>query len=157
MHQGRLLRERLKLSVLQYAYQGVVMFRKSMIATAAACAVGIGSVALAMGSIPKQQAAPPPPAAGTNTNFIAECLDGGSPITMLESRARAEKVLRACAGAIQSHKLTPTELAQARLNRGAARATLGDHILASGDYLEALRHYESSIDPDESGLPAAVS
>jgi tetratricopeptide (TPR) repeat protein len=123
------------------------MFRKSMIATTAACAVGIGSVALAMGSIPKQKAAPSPPAAETRTDYLADCLDGGSPIIVLENRAKAEKVVRACAGAIQSRTLTPTELAQARLNRGAARTALGDQILASGDYLEALRHYEGAINP----------
>jgi len=122
------------------------MFRKSTIATAA-CAFGIGSVAFAMGSIPKQKAAPPPPVIDTKTDYLAECIDGRSPITILESRTRAENVVRACAGAIQSRKLAPAELAQARLNRGAARMVLGDQILATGDYLEALRHYEGAIDP----------
>lgn len=123
------------------------MFRKSTIATAVACTLGIVTMALAMGSIPKRGTAPPPSAAKTKADHLADCLDGSSPITILESRARAEKIVRACADAIQSRELTPPELAQARLNRGAARAALGDQILATGDYLEALRHYEGAINP----------
>ena len=79
---------------------------------------------------------------------LAECVDGKSPATILESRQLAEKTIRACSAALQSRTLTPAEVAQARLYRGAARTALGDALLASGDYLEALRHYDSAIDPN---------
>jgi tetratricopeptide (TPR) repeat protein len=68
-------------------------------------------------------------------------------VTVRDYRAQAERVVRACSGAIQSRTLSKADLAQARLNRAAARAALGDSILASGDYLEALRHYQAAIDP----------
>lgn len=90
-------------------------------------------------------AQPKPPAAGAAA--LQECLRVASPATILESRQLAEKTIRACSTALQSRSLTPAEVAQARLNRGAARTALGDALLAAGDYLEALRHYDSAIDP----------
>jgi tetratricopeptide (TPR) repeat protein len=89
----------------------------------------------------------PPTSNEAKGHPLAECLADTSPLTIGESRARAERVVKACAAAIQSRKLSPQELAQGRLNRGAARTVLGDQILAVGDYLEALRHYESVIEP----------
>src|SRR5476649_2818428 len=46
-------------------------------------------------------------------------------------------------------KLTPDQVALARLSRGAARMAMGDQILASNDYQEAIKHYESAINPKE--------
>ncbi len=78
---------------------------------------------------------------------LQECLRDATPATILESRQLAEKTIGACSAALQSRSLTPAEVAQARLYRGAARTALGDALLAAGDYLEALRHYDSAIDP----------
>ena len=91
------------------------------------------------------QAAP----ADSGAAALKECLNDGTPTTILESLQLAEKAIRACSAALQSRSLTPDEVAQARLYRGAARAALGDSLLASGDYLEALRHYDGAIDPDK--------
>ena len=91
--------------------------------------------------------AQPKPAASTGAAALKDCLSQDSPSTVLESRQLAEKTIRACSDALQSGTLTPAEVAQARLYRGSARTALGDSLLAAGDYLEALRHYDSSIDP----------
>lgn len=82
------------------------------------------------------------------------CLQSGSQSTVPSSRASIEQRIVACSAAIQSRKLTPGELAVARLNRGAARMALGETILASGDYREALRHYDNAID---SNAPDALA
>jgi tetratricopeptide (TPR) repeat protein len=100
-----------------------------------------------MGSTPKgNPAAPTSSPVGSIEEAIADCLDPAASIRAAESPA-AEKIVRACAAAIQSGLLTPSEIAHARLNRGAARTALGDQILASGDYLAALNHYDGAIDP----------
>jgi len=88
-----------------------------------------------------------PETAATAGNALQECLRDATPATILESRQLAEKTIVACSAALQSRSLTPAEVAQARLYRGAARTALGDALLAAGDYLEALRHYDGAIDP----------
>ena len=93
-------------------------------------------------------AAQPKPPADAGTAALQDCLRDVSPATILESRQLAEKTIKACSAALQSRSLTPAEVAQARLYRGAARTALGDALLAVGDYLEALRHYDSAIDPN---------
>jgi tetratricopeptide (TPR) repeat protein len=98
----------------------------------------------AMGSVPKNV---PAPAAQALPNALTRCLDGVSPAGGRESRENAERVVRACSDAIQSRTLSKADLAEARLNRAAARTALGDSILAAGDYLEAQRHYQAAIDP----------
>jgi len=111
-------------------------------------AVGLGSVAVWGFSTPPNvspRGTSPAPASGAAS--FAECVADTSPATILESRQLAEKTIRACSGALQSRSLTPAEVAQARLYRGAARTALGDALLAAGDYLEALRYYDSAIDP----------
>jgi tetratricopeptide (TPR) repeat protein len=112
-----------------------------------ALSLGLAASSLSMGSSPKNISAATPAAPQTAWNLLAECLDGVSPTTILDYRAKAERIIRACSGAIQSHTLSKAELATARLNRAAARTVLGDGILASGDYLEALQHYQAAIDP----------
>lgn len=47
------------------------------------------------------------------------------PATILESRQLAEKTLTACSAALRSRSLASAEIAQARLNRGAARTDRG--------------------------------
>lgn len=70
------------------------------------------------------------------------CVRGG-----FASARTAERRIAACAKAIGSRTLAPNDLAFARLNRGAARMALGDRIMAAGDFTEALKHYDSAIDP----------
>ena len=71
------------------------------------------------------------------------CFDGG----LSASKVTAQHRIADCSEALQSHKLSPADVALARLYRGAARMKLGDTIMASADYVEALKHYDSAIDP----------
>ena len=95
---------------------------------------------------PAAPAAPQPAAAAvlepSTKEFFDDCVRGGAPTT-----ANAEQRVAACSKALQSRQLTPSEVALARLTRGAARTVLGDKIMASDDYTEALKHYDSAIDP----------
>ncbi|MDP2332971.1 MAG: tetratricopeptide repeat protein [Reyranella sp.] len=68
--------------------------------------------------------------------------------------ATAAQQTAACSAAIQSGTLTPSQVAFARLQRGAARIVLGDKVMASADYAEALGRYDSAIDP---GNPEALA
>ena len=68
--------------------------------------------------------------------------------------ANAAEQVAACSAAIQSHALTPSQVAFARLQRGAARIVLGDKVMAGDDYIDALRRYDSAIDP---GNPEALA
>ena len=71
------------------------------------------------------------------------CFDGG----FSGSKVNAQHRMADCSEALQSHKLSPADVALARLYRGAARMKLGDTIMASADYVEAIKHYDSVIDP----------
>lgn len=102
-------------------------------------------------SAPPVESTKPAPVASMPTG---DCLYNRFPGSFQNSHANAERWAAACSNAIQSGELTPGELALARLNRGAARMALGDTILASGDYLEALKHYDSAIDPMRTGALA---
>ena len=73
------------------------------------------------------------------------CFDGG----LSGSRVNAQHRMADCSEALQSHKLSPADVALARLYRGAARMKLGDTIMASADYVEALKHYDGAIDPKD--------
>lgn len=70
------------------------------------------------------------------------CIWTGTPTSATAAQQVAE-----CSAAIQSRTLAPSQVALARLQRGAARIALGDKVMATGDYTEALRHYDSAIDP----------
>lgn len=59
----------------------------------------------------------------------------------------AEDRLKLCSRALQTRKLTPDEVADARLARGVARYVLGETLIAGDDYQEVLRHYDQAIDP----------
>lgn len=65
-------------------------------------------------------------------------------------RISAEQRVIDCSNALQSHKLTPAQVAVARVNRGLARMATGDKRMADIDYQEAIKHYDSVIDPKES-------
>src|SRR5476651_75585 len=71
------------------------------------------------------------------------CFDGG----LSGSKVNAQHRVADCSEALQSHKLSPADVALARLYRGAARMKLGDTVMASADYVEALKHYDGAIDP----------
>jgi tetratricopeptide (TPR) repeat protein len=80
---------------------------------------------------------------------LAECVLNKSASSLDKTQATARHLADACSTAIQSHTLTTEQLALARLNRGAARITMGDRPLATEDYLEALKHYDGAIDPQQ--------
>ncbi len=108
------------------------------------CTMSVLAVVVPFG--PADAADPTPAKAPVDT-----CLDSGFRV----DRTNAELRVLACSTALQSHKLTEPEVALARINRGAARTALGDHIQASGDYQEALKHYDGAIDakgPDAMAL-----
>ena len=71
------------------------------------------------------------------------CFEGGFSGSTVNARHR----MADCSEALQSRKLSPADVALARLYRGAARMKLGDTIMANVDYGEALKHYDSAIDP----------
>jgi tetratricopeptide (TPR) repeat protein len=108
---------------------------------------GLGT-AVAAALLAGPVSAQPKPSAEPGAAALQACLHDVSPATILESRQLAEKTIDACSAALRSRNLTPAEVAQARLYRGAARTALGDALLATGDYLEALRHYDNAIDPN---------
>ena len=69
-----------------------------------------------------------------------ECVQKAFP-TMANAAQRSA----ACSKALQSHQLQPFEVAMARLTRGVARTMLGDKVLASEDYLDAIQRYDQLI------------
>lgn len=94
-------------------------------------------------------AIPATPAAGRATETDAElkqtyvaCVQKLFP-TREDAAARAA----ACSRALGSRRLAPDEIALARLTRGIARTALGDKVLASEDYIEAVQHYDQLINP----------
>lgn len=70
------------------------------------------------------------------------CVDGPWP-TEIDARRRSN----ACSQVLQSSHLRLDQIALARLVRGVARTMLGNVIASADDYLAALRHYDSIIDP----------
>ena len=88
-----------------------------------------------------------PTSPSTARTALAKCLEV---VNLRGVRRKAAQRIVDCSDAIQSRQLTPIELAAARLNRGTARSMLGEGMLASGDYLEALKHYDSAIDSGHS-------
>ena len=121
-----------------------------------AAAVGLGVVAAVYGyayykfppSGSTVPAAPKPAAAAATTPEdppevqYGVCVNGG-----FATAATAERRIAACAKAIGSRTLSTNELAFARLNRATARMALGEKIMAASDFTEALKHYDSAIDP----------
>lgn len=116
---------------------------RAMAAAAAAIVAGVAAayLYLAPAAVPVAEVATSPAAARV---AFDNCLQGSD---LKGIRSKAAQQVASCSEAIQSRQLTQAELATARLNRGAARAVLGDGMLSSGDYLEALKHYDSAIDP----------
>ena len=70
------------------------------------------------------------------------CVDGLWP-----TEADAQRRSEACSQVLQPRQLRLDQVALARLTRGVARAMLGRKLASSEDYLEALKHYDSVIDP----------
>lgn len=89
-------------------------------------------------------AAPAPAAASSDAavkKLYEDCVGSVFP-----TRADAQQRAAACSAALQSRQLKPDEIAMARLTRGIARTALGDKILASDDYADAVQRYDSLID-----------
>jgi len=89
-------------------------------------------------SAPTAEAAATPP---TTRLLYQRCVQGAFPTPEDAEGRNAD-----CSRAIIGRELTPDELALARLVRGSARAALGDKAMASDDYIEALKRYDSLID-----------
>ena len=81
--------------------------------------------------------------AASQSAAAANCLDG----TLQLVRASARQRVSDCSKALQSGRLTASEVAVARINRGVARLEMGDRSMADVDYREALKHYDNVIDP----------
>jgi tetratricopeptide (TPR) repeat protein len=71
-----------------------------------------------------------------------------------DSSVPAQERVAFCSKALQSHMLGPDEVALARVSRGTARVELGEKVMATVDYQEALRHYDNIIDPRSSNALA---
>lgn len=106
----------------------------------------LGGIALAMSVnrlfMPAQQTTGSVRDAGTIELLYHACVDGGWP-TEADAQPRSE----ACSQALQSRRLRLNQVALARLTRGVARTMLGNKVASAADYLEALKHYDSVIDP----------
>lgn len=94
--------------------------------------------AAAQPAVPAAETAATPP---TTRMLYQRCVQGAFPTPEDAERRNAD-----CSRAIISRELTPDELALARLVRGSARAALGEKVMASDDYTEALKRYDSLID-----------
>ena len=126
-------------------------FKILVISAAGLAVVGVVTV-LTVGYVnsptqPEVAKAPTPASAVAPTLSAAEvkaaydeCVQKAFPTT-----ADAAQRSAACSKALGSRQLQPTEVAMARLTRGVARTMLGDKVLASEDYLDAIRHYDQLI------------
>lgn len=94
------------------------------------------------GSSTSSTASPAPLDAAAVQAAYEACVQGAFP-----TRADAYPRAAACSRALGSRQLKPDEVALARLTRGIARVALGDKVVASEDYLEAIKHYDSLINP----------
>ena len=109
--------------------------------------------------VPDFPSAPPPPVPEDSTaagpaaappaasDLFKACTQTIFPGSLYGGRPHAEQTVAACSADIQSRTLTPDEVATARLNRANARIASGDRIMATADYEEALRRFESTVDP----------
>lgn len=66
---------------------------------------------------------------------------------LFPTRQDAEARGAACSKALQTRRLSPEQVAMARLTRAVARTALGDRILAGDDYAAAVQHYDQLINP----------
>jgi tetratricopeptide (TPR) repeat protein len=127
----------------------------TMAVVVVSCAVGALSVAswfnfasnLEERSVSAPVAASAGKALAASPAFDAQTALGVCLLMNMPTAANAAQQVAACSEAIQSRTLAPDQVAFARLRRGAARMALGDNVMATGDYTEALRHYDSAIDP----------
>lgn len=96
----------------------------------------------AAAAAPAPPSAPAPLADQAVARLYDECVRSTWP-TVKDAQVRTA----ACSQALQTRRLKPPEIALARLTRGIARTALGDKVLAAEDYTEALKHYDSAVDP----------
>lgn len=75
--------------------------------------------------------------------LYATCATGNWPTAQ-----DAESRISACSQALLTHKLSPNQVAVARLMRAQARAALGNHVLTASDFTEASRQSEDAVNPD---------
>ena len=78
----------------------------------------------------------------TTSILYRSCVNGSWP-TEADARRRSE----VCSHALQTRHLRLDQVALARLTRGVARTVLGKEVTSAEDYLEAVKHYDSVIDP----------
>ena len=98
---------------------------------------------------------PAPAAAPTLSAAEVKAAYGERVRKAFPTTADAAQRSAACSKALQSHQLQPFEVAMARLTRGVARTMLGDKVLASEDYLDAIQRYDqliNSSNPDALNL-----
>jgi tetratricopeptide (TPR) repeat protein len=133
--------------VMVLCAQGICVAFKAFVVGVLALSLGMSISSLVPGSSPTETPAVGPAAAPSTAHRLIDCFEGASPGAAVEIREKAERVVRACSDAIQSHALSKADLARARLNRAIARTAQGDNVLATADYLEAQRHYQAAIDP----------
>ena len=87
-------------------------------------------------TVPGAKAAAPLPVSASAVPELYEACVQPSQST----RATAGQRVAACSQALETQRLTREEVAFARLSRGTARKLLGNRMLATADYLEALNH-----------------
>ena len=96
---------------------------------------------------PAATAAPDAAARATETDAELKKTYGACVMKLFPTREDAEARAAACSAALATRKLTPDEIALARLTRGIARTALGDKVLASEDYADAVQRYDQLINP----------
>jgi tetratricopeptide (TPR) repeat protein len=109
-----------------------------------ACALGGVGLSLSINRFfgPSKQAMDSSAEAVNFDGLYRACIDGKWP-----TEADAQRRSQACSQALQTRRLGLDQVALARLTRGVARTMLGKKVASSEDYLEALKHYDSVIDP----------
>ena len=89
---------------------------------------------------------PAPPSATDGAAEVKKEYDA-CVLKLFPTREDAEARNAACSRALQTRKLTPDQIAMARLTRGIARTALGDKVLASEDYAASVQQYNQLINP----------
>jgi tetratricopeptide (TPR) repeat protein len=107
-----------------------------------ALVISLASLLAVTAPVDSALAADPQPSAVSAASPHEQCFQG----TFQSSRPTAEQRIAACSRALQAYEMTEHEVALAHLNRGVARMEMGDKVLASIDYEEALKHYDGLID-----------
>ncbi len=96
---------------------------------------------------PASTTASPKPGRATEAEAGLKKDYGDCVMNLFPTREDAASRAAACSRALATRKLQPDEIALARLTRGIARTALGDNVLASEDYAEAVQRYDQLINP----------